>query len=76
MMKELVAHDADMVHIGTDVGEHWVGWEELQAATEDQFETLKAYKATLRDLQINLSRSGNVAWYAHLLDATIVSKRG
>lgn len=62
-----------MIHIGTDVGEIWKGRESLMSATEEQFQKLEYYKATIRDLTINLSRSGEYAWYYHLLDARIKS---
>ena len=73
LMERLVAHDDDMVHIGTDTGEIWRGWGDLRAATVEQFEGLEHYKAEIRDLQITLSASGKVAWYSHLLDARIKS---
>ncbi|NBC18237.1 MAG: DUF4440 domain-containing protein [Bacteroidetes bacterium] len=69
LMERLVAHDAEMVHIGTDADEIWRGWDNLWAATIVQFEDLEAYDATLRDLTIRCS--GDVAWYFHLLDARI-----
>jgi len=72
-MADVVAHDAEMVHIGTDTGEVWRGWEELRAATVEQFEELQAYDADVQDLHIQISASGTVAWYAHRLDARIVS---
>lgn len=71
-MERLVAHDAEMVHIGTDADEIWRGWDNLWAATIVQFEDLEAYDATLRDLTIRCS--GDVAWYFHLLDARITSR--
>lgn len=74
LMKQVVAHDAEMVHIGTDADEIWRGWDDLWAATLEQFEHLEAYEATLRDLTIHHSRSGDVAWYFHLLDARITSR--
>lgn len=73
LMTSLIAHDAEMIHIGTDTGEIWRGWDELREATEEQFETLDYYTASIRDLTIHLSDSGDVAWYAHLLDARIKS---
>lgn len=73
LMADLIAHDATMVHIGTDVGEIWRGWDELRRATEEQFASLRYYKATIRELSIHFSRSGDVAWYSHLLDARIQS---
>ena len=76
LMDMLVAHDASMVHIGTDTGEIWRGWDELRAATAEQFKGLAFYKANIRDLTVNISSSGDVAWYAHLLDAHIKSSGG
>jgi ketosteroid isomerase-like protein len=76
VLERLVAHDNSMVHIGTDTGEIWRGWDELRAATVEQFEGLECYDATIKDLQVTLSASGDVAWYSHLLDAHITSESG
>ena len=73
LMDKLIAHDADMVHIGTDMDEIWRGWNELRKATVEQFEGLDCYKAQIRDLSVSVSSSGSVAWYSHLLDAHIKS---
>lgn len=73
LMEKITAHDTDMVHTGTDTGEIWIGWDELRQDTVEQFEGLEHYKATIKDLHINLSASGTVAWYFHLLDARIKS---
>lgn len=73
IMNELVAHDTDMVHIGTDKKEIWRGWHELKKATVEQFEGLEYYKAQIRNLQVTISPSGDAAWYSHLLDARIKS---
>ena len=73
-MERLVAHDAEMVHIGTDTGEIWRGGEDLHKATVEQFDGLEYYKAEIKNLQINVAASGEVAWYAHLLDARIKSE--
>lgn len=73
LMERLVAREPGMVHIGTDVGEIWRGWDELREATAEQFEGLEHYKAQIRDLSVRISVSGEVAWYAHLLDARIKS---
>jgi ketosteroid isomerase-like protein len=73
LMQQIVARNADMVHIGTDTGEIWRGWEELRETTAEQFEGLEYYEAQVRNLSVRVSRTGNVAWYAHLLDARIKS---
>lgn len=73
LMEEVTAQKEDMVHIGTDSDEIWRGWSELNEATHKQFENLRFYDAEIRNLSIQLSASGHVAWYSHLLDAKIKS---
>lgn len=73
LMEKLVAHDADMIHIGTNSDEIWKGWDELKDATIEQFAELKYYKAQVYELKVKISHSGNAAWYSHLLDAKIKS---
>lgn len=74
LMQQLIPHSESTLHIGTDKGEIWKGWQIINDATKDQFEGLEYYKANIRDLTINVAESGNVAWYFHLLDAEIKSK--
>ncbi len=73
-MQELIPKTDSTVHIGTDAGEIWKGWKVLNDATKKQFEGLEYYKADIRDLEINVSDSGKVAWYFHKLDAEIKSR--
>lgn len=72
-MQNLIPKSDSTVHIGTDKGEIWKGWEVLNEATKEQFKGLKYYKADIYDLTINFSESGMVAWYFHKLDAEIKS---
>lgn len=73
LIEKTTAHDPEMVHTGTDIGEIWKGWDELRQDTIEQFKELEYYKANIKDLQIHLSPDRNVAWYFHLLDARIKS---
>ncbi|MDZ7657774.1 nuclear transport factor 2 family protein [Fodinibius sp.] len=73
VMKKLIPKTNSTVHIGTDKGEIWKGWKELNNATEGQFEGLEYYKANIRELTFNVAESGDVAWYFHKLDAKIKS---
>lgn len=73
LMDSLLPREPSMVHIGTDAGEIWRGYDRLYRDTVEQFKRLESYKAGLRDLTVNFSASGKTAWYFHLLDARIVS---
>ena len=74
LMERLIPREKNMVHVGTDKGEIWKGYNTLMKATKEQFKNLQYYKAEIHDLTVNFSASGNTAWYFHLLDAEIKSK--
>ena len=71
MMSYITAHDADMVHIGTDTEEYWVGWEQLKQDTARMFSGLQSYKADIQNLRITLAQSGDVAWFTFLLNTVV-----
>lgn len=73
LMQQLIPHSDLTIHIGTDEDEIWKGWQVLNEATQEQFEGLEYYKANIRDLNVNVGPSKDVAWYYHLLDAEIKS---
>jgi uncharacterized protein (TIGR02246 family) len=69
----ITAHDPDMVCIGTDAAERWVGWEQLRSSWERQFAALEKVKLTVRDRVIKVSRAGDAAWVSELWDIDVVS---
>lgn len=72
----LNAHDADVVHVGTDADERWVGWEELAAATVDRFRSLRSFRVTSRDRRVKLLATGEAACFSDVVDVTIQSDAG
>lgn len=75
-MSALLAHDAEMVHFGTDAAERWVGWEALREATEEQFEALESYTVSVRDQVIRVGPSGRAAWFSQVMDAEVETEHG
>lgn len=73
-MERLIAHDAEMVHFGTDADERWVGWEDLKSSTEDMFETLESYTVSIRNLLIRLGPSAQVAWFSLVMDSVVETR--
>lgn len=72
-MVEITAHDPQMVHIGTESGEYWVGWDQLKRDTIEMFESLESYDAEISDMSVHTGPSGDAAWFAFMLDAEITS---
>lgn len=75
-MSALIAHDAEMVHFGTDTAERWAGWESLREATKEQFEALQSYTVSVRDQVIKVGPSGQVAWFSQVMDAQVETQHG
>ena len=73
---ELNAHDPDVVHMGTDRGERWVGWEQLRAATEDQFRELDTFRVEVRDRRVKGLGSGDVVCFFQEMDLRIKGADG
>ncbi len=65
-----VAHDASFFIFHPDSASTIVGYDSFQKLVDDFFmhEDFKATGSEIKDLRVNLSRSGDVAWYSALLD--------
>ena len=75
-MSELIAHEKDCIHFGTDADERWAGWEKLKKDTIAQFKAQKNLKVSYRDLHIHVSESGDTAWFSQIVDLEGKSKGG
>jgi ketosteroid isomerase-like protein len=68
LVSEVMADDPDMVIIGTDAAERWVGFEEFRTAMEQQFAAMESLQTSLHDEVFNIHHSGEVAWYSGIVD--------
>ena len=68
LISTVVAHDADMVNFGTDAAERWVGWEDLEAAVDQQFAAFDNQQVSVRDQVIKVASGGMVAWFSEIMD--------
>lgn len=68
LVSEVMAHDLDMVIIGTDAEERWVGYEEFRTAMEQQFASMESLRVSLDHEVFKIHHSGEVAWYSGVAD--------
>ena len=69
LQESTMAHDEDLFVLWTDSQSATSGWKEYSKLYDTWMDP--RFKATLtevRDLQVHLSRSGDVAWYSATLD--------
>ncbi len=72
MQQDTMAHDEDFFIIWTGSTHITSGWKEHEKSFETWLDPkFKAVRTEVRDLQIHLSRSGDVAWYSATLDDVV-----
>jgi uncharacterized protein (TIGR02246 family) len=74
LLESLFAHDADMLLIGTDANEWWVGWPGFKKAVEQQFAAFEQTKITISDQTIHVHGDGLAAWVAEKMNFTIMTQ--
>lgn len=75
-VRRLLARDPDVVHVGTEADERWVGWEELEAATREQFAALRSFRVSPRERRVKLLGSGEAACFSQVMDLRTESEGG
>ena len=72
MQKDAMAHDEDLFIIWTGSMHITSGWKEHEKSFETWLDPrFRAVRTEVRDLQIHVSRSGDVAWYSATLDDVV-----
>ncbi len=72
----LIAHDADMVIVGTDTAEYIVGYEAFRRARQEQFDSFDNVEYNVEDRDIKLSEMGNTAWFTQRFDLFTLTEGG
>lgn len=67
------AHDPDMIILGTDTAEYWVGYEMARASIEFQLEVFEDTEGTTRNQVVKVHESGEVAWFTEMIDMDVTS---
>lgn len=68
LFSRIMSHDADMINYGSDVPEHFVGWQALKVSVEKMLPSFKNTKITVKDRVIKVHPSGIVAWFSQVWD--------
>jgi uncharacterized protein (TIGR02246 family) len=70
----VVAQDADIIIIGTDSAEVWLGYEAYRDARERQYASFENVEFNVYDQKIRLSESGTVAWFSETFDLVTIAQ--
>lgn len=68
LLSEIMAHDADMVNFGSDVSEHFVGYDNFRSVAEQMMPMLDSTTITIREQVVNVDSTGTLAWFSEFWD--------
>ena len=71
LLSQVMAHDSNMIIIGTDAAERWVGYEPFIAAEEKMFASFDFERLSIHDQVLTVHESGHVAWFSAIVDGEV-----
>ena len=72
--EEIIAHDPEMVVIGTDTSEYIVGYEPFKKARKQQFESFENIEFNVQERAVQLAETGTVAWFTEVYDVFLMAQ--
>jgi ketosteroid isomerase-like protein len=72
IIEEIWAPDEDIMLIGTDSDEFYVGWEAIKKAIQGQFGSFENTLISVTDQKIQLDKTGNAAWFSEVLNYNFI----
>ena len=74
LIKQIWAPDSKIILFGTNSDEKLIGWNNIQKAIKKQFANFSHTYITVLHQDVNISKTGNTAWFAEILNYSFVYK--
>lgn len=74
LIKSIWSNNENIVCIGTETYEKLIGWKQIESAIKNQFKTFKDTYISVNNQIINISDSGNTAWFSEILEYNFMYK--
>jgi ketosteroid isomerase-like protein len=68
LLAEAFSRDPEIVILGTDAAERWVGYGPFAEAMERMFKSFADTEIVSRDRVVQIASTGNVAWFTEIWD--------
>ncbi|MBK8504241.1 MAG: nuclear transport factor 2 family protein [Saprospiraceae bacterium] len=68
LLSKIMAHDSNMINFGSDASEIFTGWENFRKSAESMMPAFENTKIKVRDQNIRVHASGQVAWFTEIWD--------
>lgn len=73
LVSETVYNGAETVAFGTDKSEYWVGYNNIYDTFLKQIERIKETSWDRKNIHLDLSNDGSIAWFAETLHGSFLS---
>jgi hypothetical protein len=72
MIEEVWSKDDNIILIGTDSDENYVGWGQIRKAIQKQFGSLESVLISITDQKIQTDYDGRTAWFSQTLNYNFI----
>jgi ketosteroid isomerase-like protein len=72
MVEKVWSNDEDIILIGTDSDENFVGWEQIRKAIQKQFGSFENVLISITDQKIQTDLDGRTAWFSQTLNYNFI----
>lgn len=73
MIAEVWSNNEDIILIGTDSDENYVGWEQIKKAIQKQFGSFESVLISITDQKIHTDMDGRTAWFSQTLNYNFIN---
>jgi hypothetical protein len=74
LIEEIWANDDNILLLGTDSDEIYLGWNQIKKAIQHQFNAFEDTYIVVSDQRIQLNATGNTAWFSEYLNYNFIYK--
>ena len=72
LIEEIWANDDNILLLGTDSDEIYLGWKQIKKAIQHQFNSFEDTYIVVSDQRIQLNKTGNSAWFSEHLNYNFI----
>jgi len=72
LIEQIWAGDDNIILLGTDSHEKYIGWKSIKMAIQSQFKEFEDTYISITDQKININSCGDIAWFSEFLNYNFI----
>jgi ketosteroid isomerase-like protein len=74
LIEQIWAEDDDIILLGTDSHEKYIGWNQIKKAIQRQFKEFEDTYISITNQKIKISEKGDAAWFSEFLNYNFIHR--